>query len=82
MLTGPYETREYAKPLVAVYIDACRTKMKMSGSHRQRGGFGAHDAYAALSLDDGATWKRTNLSSQRPCPPSPGQRAALPGRRA
>ena len=26
-------------------------------------GFGAHDAYAALSLDDGASWKRTNLSN-------------------
>jgi hypothetical protein len=25
-------------------------------------GFGAHDAYAAHSLDDGTTWKRTNLS--------------------
>ena len=25
-------------------------------------GLGQHDAYAALSLDDGASWKRTNLS--------------------
>jgi len=60
------ETRDYAKPLVAVYIDALPEEEHedeegiygiLSGA-----GFGAHDAHAALSLDDGATWKRTNLS--------------------
>ena len=55
------ETRDYAKPLVAVYIDGLPTETEevsvMSGA-----GWGAHDAYAALSLDDGASWKRTNLS--------------------
>jgi hypothetical protein len=58
-------TRDYAKPLVAVYIDALPEEHEedavysiMSGG----AGLGHHDAYAALSLDDGATWKRTNLS--------------------
>lgn len=60
------ETRYHAKPLVSVYIDALPEEHEeeegiysiLSGG----AGFGAHDAYAALSLDDGATWKRTNLS--------------------
>jgi len=51
------EDRDYAKPLVAVYIDALPEEETKSGA-----GFGAHDAYAAVSLDDGATWKSTNLS--------------------
>ncbi|MBK8988677.1 MAG: hypothetical protein IPM39_21835 [Chloroflexi bacterium] len=59
------DTRDNAKPLVAVYIDSLPEEEEgvegiysiLSGA-----GFGAHDAYAALSLDDGATWKRTNLS--------------------
>ncbi|MBN1179815.1 MAG: hypothetical protein JXD18_11410 [Anaerolineae bacterium] len=55
------DTRYYAKPLVAVYIDALpedhEEELLRSGTS-----FGAHDAYAAVSLDDGATWKRTNLS--------------------
>jgi hypothetical protein len=61
------ETRDYAKPLVAVYLDNLPDEEGerippggvgiMSGA-----GFGAHDAYAALSLDDGGSWKRTNLS--------------------
>ncbi len=69
------DTRAYAKPLVAVYIDSLPEHededededgnedvnedelQAMSGA-----GFGAHDAYAAVSLDDGSTWKRTNLS--------------------
>lgn len=60
------ELREFAKPLVAVYIDgiletaAASTEVPfaiLSGA-----GYGAHDAHAAFSLDDGATWKRTNLS--------------------
>ncbi|MDO9086589.1 MAG: choice-of-anchor O protein [Anaerolineaceae bacterium] len=51
------DTREYAKPLVSVYIDALPEEETKSGA-----GFGAHDAYSAHSLDDGATWKSTNLS--------------------
>ena len=38
-----------AKPLVAVYAD------EIDGS-------GSHDVFAAVSRDDGTTWKRTNLS--------------------
>lgn len=52
------DTREFAKPLVSVYIDGKPEEETKSGA-----GFGAHDAYAALSLDDGASWKRTNLSN-------------------
>ena len=69
------EVRDYAKPLIAVYIDSLETTVEeyllteanlnpdaplavLSGTS-----FGAHDAYAAFSLDDGATWKRTNLSN-------------------
>ncbi|MFN2235070.1 MAG: hypothetical protein ACK2U1_12660, partial [Anaerolineales bacterium] len=58
------ESRDYAKPLIAVYIDGLLEESEeeivsiLSGA-----GWGAHDAYAALSLDDGATWKRTNLSN-------------------
>ena len=56
------ETRDYAKPLVAVYIDALLEEHEELASIMSGAGFGAHDAYAALSLDDGSTWKRTNLS--------------------
>jgi hypothetical protein len=60
-----HETREYAKPLVAVYIDGLPPEEPeglgnyavLSGA-----GWGEHDAHAALSLDDGDSWKRTNLS--------------------
>ncbi len=59
-------TLGYAKPLVAVYIDALPEEHEeeegiysiLSGA-----GFGAHDAYGTYSLDDGHTWKATNLSS-------------------
>ncbi|MFZ5916658.1 MAG: choice-of-anchor O protein [Chloroflexota bacterium] len=58
------ETRDYAKPLVAVFIDALPEEHIEDAANIMSGGagIGAHDAYAALSLDDGATWKRTNLS--------------------
>lgn len=42
-------TREKVHPLVAVYAD-------------QIAETGAHDTFGAVSRDDGATWKRTNLS--------------------
>lgn len=61
-------TLGYAKPLVAVYIDALPEEHEeeeeegiysiLSGA-----GFGAHDAYGTYSLDDGHTWKATNLSN-------------------
>ncbi|MBN1249741.1 MAG: hypothetical protein JXC32_18910, partial [Anaerolineae bacterium] len=61
------ETRGYAKPLVAVYIDELPhdeegevdTYAILSGG----AGIGSHDAYASYSLDDGHTWKATNLSN-------------------
>ncbi len=52
--------REYARPLVAFYEDG-HVDMILEGS----GGFYGHgerDMYAALSLDDGDTWKRANVS--------------------
>lgn len=65
--TTPVETRLYAKPLVSVYIDGLPEEnaenVMAPLSITSGAGFGAHDAYAALSLDDGATWKRTNLSN-------------------
>ncbi|MCB9422607.1 MAG: hypothetical protein H6667_22585 [Ardenticatenaceae bacterium] len=60
------ETRDYAKPLISIYIDALpEEEEELAGlsSIMSGAGFGAHDAYAAHSLDDGATWKRTNLSN-------------------
>jgi hypothetical protein len=57
------DTREYAKPLVAVYIDGLLEEEEEGVYQIFSGaGWGAHDAYAALSLDDGSSWKRTNLS--------------------
>ena len=56
------DTRDYAKPLVSVYIDALPEEVDDYAVRSGGAGIGAHDAYAALSLDDGATWKRTNLS--------------------
>jgi hypothetical protein len=55
------DTRDYAKPLVAVYLDSLpeeHDELTRSGGASS----GAHDAYAAVSLDDGASWKRSNLS--------------------
>ena len=52
------ETRAAAKPLVGVYING-------EAEHVDGVGFvghGVRDAYAAVSLDDGETYKNTNLS--------------------
>ncbi len=58
------ETRDYAKPLISVYIDALPEEHEEIISVTSGGaGLGSHDAYVAVSLDDGATWKRTNLSN-------------------
>jgi len=46
---NPIRTATKAKPLVITYTDADP-------------GTGAHDTWAAISRDDGATWKRKNLS--------------------
>jgi hypothetical protein len=52
-----YPDRAYAKPLVSVYIDDFpleETKGSMA--------YGHFDAFAGVSLDDGTSWKTTNLS--------------------
>jgi hypothetical protein len=56
---GTSVERDYTKPLVSVYIDSLPHEEIVVASGA---GLGDHDAYAALSLDDGASWKRTNLS--------------------
>ena len=56
------ETRYEARPLIAYYIDGHVEAIDEEGY----GGFPGHgerDAFAAVSLDDGATWLRTNLSN-------------------
>ncbi|MCB9134972.1 MAG: hypothetical protein H6636_06075 [Anaerolineales bacterium] len=63
------ETREFAKPLVSIYIDGVEESGGGGNLSEDEipyfyGGvsFGTRDAFGALSLDDGATWKRRNLS--------------------
>ena len=59
--TRVVETLEYAQPLIVHYTDGHVDFIEEEGY----GGFPGHgerDAYGAVSLDDGATWKRTNLS--------------------
>ncbi len=67
-VTEAYPDRYYAKPMISVYIDG-RSDFSLgededSAIYAVEGGIvlGAMDAYAAVSLDDGSTWKRTNLS--------------------
>jgi len=61
------DTRDHAKPLVSIYIDGIEEEHEMlgflsTGATSSGVGFGHRDAFGALSLDDGATWKRHNLS--------------------
>ncbi len=55
---GLVETRELAKPLIGVYMYGPSIGVDGVGFV----GHGMRDAYAAVSLDDGNTWKETNLS--------------------
>ena len=57
-------SRTEAKPLIATYNDGIEeAEDEAAGFRIQTGaGFGERDAFAALSLDDGATWKNVNLS--------------------
>ena len=62
-----YDPRDYAKPLVSVYIDDighAEEGLQMLPPTIIDGGisFGAFDAFVGVSLDDGTTWKTTNLS--------------------
>ncbi|MCG3209916.1 MAG: hypothetical protein FOGNACKC_03543 [Anaerolineae bacterium] len=61
--TAGYEPRDFAKPLVAVYIDEVGA-LVTEGEISAMGGIalGEFDAFAAVSLDDGTSWKNTNLS--------------------
>lgn len=52
------ETRNSVKPLVITYTDGHVTAVDGVGFV----GHGQRDAWGAISLDDGLTWKRTNLS--------------------
>lgn len=56
------ESRSYVRPLILHYTDGHVETIDEDGY----GGFPGHghrDAFAAVSLDDGATWQRTNLSN-------------------
>lgn len=53
-----YDGRMYAKPLVSVYIDDLHPVEETKGGIS----FGHFDAFVGVSLDDGTTWKTTNLS--------------------
>jgi hypothetical protein len=56
-------TRPEAKPLIITYNDGIEVEEAAAGLHVMTGaGFGERNAYAALSLDDGATWKDWDLS--------------------
>jgi hypothetical protein len=52
------ETRPLAKPLIGVQMYGPVTEVEGVGFI----GHGKRDAYASVSLDDGVTWKKTNLS--------------------
>jgi len=51
-----YADRDYAKPLISVWIDDLHPETKGGMS------FGHFDAFVGVSLDDGTSWKTTNLS--------------------
>lgn len=65
-LTSGYEARNYAKPLVTVWIDnmPVEEELGLFGATAVTGGvtFGQFDAFVGISLDDGTSWKTTNLS--------------------
>ncbi len=63
--TVAYEARDFAKPLVTVWIDDLGgAEVPVDGAVTALGGitFGEFDAFVGVSLDDGTTWKTTNLS--------------------
>lgn len=54
-----HETRDKVKPLISTYIYGPAEFVDAAGGFV---GHGKREAYAAVSLDDGNTWKSTNLS--------------------
>ncbi len=65
--TVAYAARDYAKPLISVYIDDVNAPIGtlQDGFVSIQGGmaYGHFDAFAGVSLDDGTSWKTTNLSN-------------------
>lgn len=60
-----YDPRDYAKPLVSAYIDDIgEEEATPEGMDSILGGisFGHFDAFVAVSLDDGTSWRNENLS--------------------
>ena len=60
-----YVPRDYAKPLVTVWIDDHGGEVEPTeGIESIQGGisFGHFDAFVGVSLDDGTSWRTTNLS--------------------
>jgi hypothetical protein len=55
---APVEPRPLAKPLIGVYMYGPFEEVEGVGFV----GHGRRDAFGAVSLDDGVTWKETNLS--------------------
>ena len=56
-------SRTEAKPLIITYNDGLESELNETLGIATGAGFGERDAFAALSLDDGATWKNVNLSN-------------------
>ena len=56
------ETREYAQPLIVHYTDG-HVEFIEEEFYGGFPGHGERDAFGSVSLDGGATWKRTNLSN-------------------
>lgn len=58
------KTRSVAKPLISAFIFGPVDKPEPEAEENTGGftGHGKRDAFAAVSLDDGQTWKTTNLS--------------------
>jgi len=76
-----------AKPLISVFLYGPAEGAEAVGDENAGGfvGHGHRDAYGAISLDDGQTWKQFNLSesatqsSLTVANPAPGVDAAYPG---
>jgi len=79
--------KDVAKPLISVFLYGQVEAAEPVGDENSGGfaGHGLRDAYGAISLDDGQTWKQTNLSesatqsSLTVSNPAPGVVAEYPG---
>ena len=84
---GTEETKEIAKPLVSVFLYGPAEGAEAVGDENAGGfvGHGHRDAYGAISLDEGQTWKQFNLSESAASSsitvenPAPGVPAEYPG---